>query len=61
VRVEKPAIQATRARLEQIFQWAASSRLRPQIRRRFALEEAAAAYAAVEAPHGRGKIVLAIS
>lgn len=61
VRVEKPPIQATRERLGQIFQWAASGKLRPQVTRRFALEEAAAAYAAVEAPHGRGKIVLAIS
>ena len=61
MRVEKPAIQATRERLERIFQWAVSGKLRPQITQRFALEDAAAAYAAVEAPHGRGKIVLAIS
>jgi len=58
VRVERAAIQATRERLERIFQarW-----LRPQVTRRFGLEEAKDAYAAVEAPHGRGKIVLEIS
>jgi hypothetical protein len=58
VRVERVPIQATRERLERIFQarW-----LRPQVTRRFALEDANDAYAAVEAPHGRGKIVLEIS
>lgn len=61
LRIEKPAIQATRERLEQIFQWAASGKLQPQVTHRFVLEDAAAAYAAVEAPHGRGKIVLDIS
>jgi NADPH:quinone reductase-like Zn-dependent oxidoreductase len=61
VRVEKPVIQATPERLGRIFDWAASGRLRPQVTRRFALEDAADAYAAVEAPHGRGKIVLEIS
>jgi NADPH:quinone reductase-like Zn-dependent oxidoreductase len=61
VRVEKPLIQATRERLARIFDWAASGRLRPQVMQRFALEDAADAYAAAEAPHGRGKIVLQIS
>jgi len=61
VRAEKPVIQATRERLERIFDWAVSGKLRPQVTRRFALEHAAAAYAAVEAAHGRGKIVLEIS
>jgi len=61
VRVEKPAIQATRQRLEGIFQWGARGKLQPQVMQRFTLEDAAAAYGAVEAPHGRGKIVLAIS
>ena len=57
VRVERPMIQATRERLERLFQ----AGLRPQVTRRFALEDANDAYAAAEAPHGRGKIVLEIS
>jgi NADPH:quinone reductase-like Zn-dependent oxidoreductase len=61
VRVEKPQVQATRARLERIFDWAVSGRLRPQVTKRFALADAHDAYAAAEAPHGRGKIVLEIS
>jgi NADPH:quinone reductase-like Zn-dependent oxidoreductase len=61
IRVEKPAIQATRQRLERMFHWATSGKLRPQVTGRFALEDALAAYAAVEAAHGRGKIVLEIS
>ena len=61
MRVEKPPIHATRQRLERIFRWAASGTLKPQVAGRFALEDALAAYAAVEAPHGRGKIVLQIS
>lgn len=61
VRIEKPMIQATRARLEQIFAWAVDGKLRPQVTRQFRLEEAHAAYAASEAGHGRGKIVLQIS
>ena len=61
VRMERPPIQATRERLAQIFDWVIKGRLRPQLTRRFHLEEANQAYAAVEAPHGRGKIVLDIS
>jgi NADPH:quinone reductase-like Zn-dependent oxidoreductase len=61
VRVERPVIQATRERLGQIFDWVVKGRLRPQVSRRFRLEAANDAYAAVEAPHGRGKIVLEIS
>src|SRR5438067_12987192 len=61
VRIEKPPIHATRQRLEHIFRWAASGKLKPQVTGHFALEDALAAYAAVEAPHGRGKIVLQIS
>lgn len=61
VRVEKPPIQATRQRLEKIFDWAAHGKLKPQVAQTFALEEAAKAYAASEAGHGRGKIVLEIS
>ncbi|HYR32746.1 MAG TPA: zinc-binding dehydrogenase [Burkholderiales bacterium] len=61
VRVEKPQVQATRERLERLFQWVVSGRLRPQVTQRFALEDAHAAYAAAEGPHGRGKIVLEMS
>ena len=61
VRVERATIQATRERLGEIFDWVIKGRLRPQLSRRFHLEAANDAYAAVEAPHGRGKIVLEIS
>ena len=61
VRIEKPMIQATRERLERIFEWAVSGKLRPQVTRQFRLEDAHAAYAASEGGHGRGKIVLQIS
>jgi len=61
VRVEKPIIQATRERLERIFDWAARGKLRPQVMRQFQLDEAHAAYAESEAGHGRGKIALQIS
>lgn len=61
VRVERPMIQATRERLERLFGWVVEGKLKPQLTRRFRLEKARDAYAAVEAPHGRGKIVLEIS
>jgi len=61
VRIEKPMIQATRERLQRIFEWAASGKLRPQVTRQFRLDDAHAAYAASEAGGGRGKIVLQIS
>ena len=61
VRVERPMVQATRERLGQIYDWVVKGRLRPQLSRRFQLEAANDAYAAVEAPHGKGKIVLEIS
>ena len=61
VRVERATILATRERLGEIFDWVVKGRLRPQLSRRFHLEAANDAYAAVEAPHGRGKIVLEIS
>jgi D-arabinose 1-dehydrogenase-like Zn-dependent alcohol dehydrogenase len=54
-------VQATRERLGQIYDWVVKGRLRPQLARRFQLEAANDAYGAVEAPHGRGKIVLEIS
>lgn len=61
VRIEWATIQATRERLGQIFDWVVKGRLRPQLSRRFQLEAANDAYAALEAPHGKGKIVLEIS
>lgn len=61
VRVERATILATRERLGEIFDWVIKGKLRPQLSRRFHLESANDAYAAVEAPHGRGKIVLDIS
>lgn len=60
VRIEKPMIQATRERLERIFDWAVSGKLRPQVTRQFPLDDAHAAYAESEAGHGRGKIVLQV-
>ena len=61
VRVERPMIQASRARLGEIFDWVIKGRLKPQLAGRFRLEQVKDAYAVVEAPHGRGKIVLDIS
>jgi len=58
VRVEKPQIVPTRARLSAIFDWAARGRLRPQVMQTLALESAVQAYALSEAGHARGKIVL---
>lgn len=61
VRVEKPQIQATRERLERIFDSVVKGTLKPQVTQRFSLAQAKEAYAASEAGHGRGKIVLQIS
>jgi NADPH:quinone reductase-like Zn-dependent oxidoreductase len=61
VRVHHARIQVTRERLERIFAWVMSGKLKPQVTRRFALEDAVAAYVACEASHGRGKIVLDIA
>ncbi|HUQ76052.1 MAG TPA: NADP-dependent oxidoreductase [Burkholderiales bacterium] len=61
VRVEKPQIQATRERLERIFDSAVKGKLKPQVTQIFPLEHAAEAYAASEGGHGKGKIVLQIS
>ena len=58
--MEKPQIQATRQRLEKIFDWAVRGKLRPQVTQTFSLDDAPKAYAASEAGHGRGKIVLRI-
>ena len=58
VRIAKPQIQATRERLLQIFQWAAAGVLKPQVSRRYRLEDAPSAYEESRAGHVRGKLVL---
>jgi NADPH:quinone reductase-like Zn-dependent oxidoreductase len=58
IKVVMAQIQPSRERLARIFEWAASGVIRPQVTRRFSLEEGKAAYAASESGHGRGKIVL---
>lgn len=61
VRVVMAQIQPSRARLERIFRWATAGVLLPQVERTFAFEDAAAAYAASEAGHARGKLMIAVS
>ncbi|MGQ0655076.1 MAG: NADP-dependent oxidoreductase [Betaproteobacteria bacterium] len=58
VRIARPQIQATRERLSQIFQWAAAGVLKPQVSRRYGLEDALHAYAQSQAGHVRGKLLL---
>jgi NADPH:quinone reductase-like Zn-dependent oxidoreductase len=60
VRVVMAQVQPTRARLDRIFQWAAAGVLRPQVGRTFTFEDAPPAYAASEAGHARGKLVIAV-
>jgi NADPH:quinone reductase-like Zn-dependent oxidoreductase len=61
VRVVMAQIQPTRARLERIFQWAATGMLRAQVGRIFPFADAPLAYAASEAGHARGKLVIAVT
>ncbi len=58
VRVVMAQVRPTRARLEQIFQWATSGVLRPQVTHTFRPEEASKAYAISESGHARGKMVI---
>lgn len=58
VRIAAPQIQATRERLSQIFRWAAAGVLKPQVSRRYRLEDAPAAYDESRAGHVRGKLIL---
>lgn len=51
-------VRATRARLLQLFQWATSGIIKPQVTQRFKPEEAAKAYAISESGHARGKLVI---
>jgi len=58
VRVVMAQVRPTRQRLEQIFQWATSGVLRPQVTHTFRPEEASKAYAISESGHARGKMVI---
>jgi len=58
VRVTLAQVRPTRERLLQIFQWATSGVLKPQVTHTFRPEEAAKAYAISESGHARGKMVL---
>jgi NADPH:quinone reductase-like Zn-dependent oxidoreductase len=51
-------VRPTRERLLQIFQWATSGIIKPQVTQRFGPENAARAYAISESGHARGKMVI---
>jgi NADPH:quinone reductase-like Zn-dependent oxidoreductase len=61
VRIEKPAVVATRERLSALFEWAAAGRIVPQVNHTYPLQDAAKGYAASEGRHATGKIVLQIA
>ncbi len=61
IRVVASRIQSTRARLEQLFGWAASGVLRSTVESRFPFDRAPDAYRLSESGHARGKIVLAFT
>jgi len=58
VRVAAAQVQPTRERLARIFEWATTGVLRPQVGQTFAFADALQAYAASEAGHARGKVVI---
>ncbi len=58
VRVVMAQVRPTRARLEQLFRWATSGVLRPQVTHSYKPEEASKAYAISESGHARGKMVI---
>jgi NADPH:quinone reductase-like Zn-dependent oxidoreductase len=58
VRVVTAQVRPTRARLEQLFRWATSGVLRPQVTHSYKPEEASKAYAISESGHARGKMVI---
>jgi NADPH:quinone reductase-like Zn-dependent oxidoreductase len=60
VRVAAAQVQPTRDRLARIFEWAVTGVLRPQVGRTFAFADAPQAYAASEAGHARGKLVVTV-
>jgi NADPH:quinone reductase-like Zn-dependent oxidoreductase len=51
-------VRATRERLLQLFQWATSGTIKPQVTHRFKPEEAGKAFAISESGHARGKMVI---
>ena len=51
-------VRPTRERLLQLFQWATSGIIKPQVTHRFKPQEAAKAYAISESGHARGKMVI---
>jgi NADPH:quinone reductase-like Zn-dependent oxidoreductase len=51
-------VRPTRDRLAQLFQWATSGIIKPQVTQRFGPENAARAYAISESGHARGKMVI---
>jgi NADPH:quinone reductase-like Zn-dependent oxidoreductase len=51
-------VRATRERLRQLFQWAISGIIKPQVTHRFKPEEAAKGYTISESGHARGKMVI---
>ena len=51
-------VRPTRERLQQLFQWAVSGIIKPQVTRRFKPEDAGKAYAISESGHARGKMVI---
>ncbi len=57
-RVVMAQVRPTRARLEQLFRWATSGVLRPQVTHSYKPEEASKAYAISESGHARGKMVI---
>ena len=58
IRINMTQVRPTRERLEQIFQWAISGVVRPQVSQTFRAEEAEKAYAISESGHARGKMVI---
>jgi len=58
IRIVAARIQATRARLTQLFGWAASGVLRSTVENRFPFERAPDAYRMSESGHARGKRIL---
>lgn len=61
IRIVAARIQATRARLAQLCEWAASGILRSTIESRCPFERALDAYRASESGHARGKLVLTLA
>jgi NADPH:quinone reductase-like Zn-dependent oxidoreductase len=51
-------VRPTRERLLQLFQWATSGIIKPQVTQRFKPEQAGKAYAISESGHARGKMVI---